>query len=149
MKSANKTAIKWIGRMIRPYSGPIALLALISASISICIVSFAFIARWLIDCAVGDREGTLLAPGAALIALLVVRIILNASQTHLHQWLIGKMDMRIKQHMFSELMKKEWNHFRNFYRKMLRPLEDMRKLNYRMDTVVWTKLVQCFLFARI
>ena len=115
MKSANKTAIKWIGRMIRPYSGPIALLALISASISICIVSFAFIARWLIDCAVGDREGTLLAPGAALIALLVVRIILNASQTHLHQWLIGKMDMRIKQHMFSELMKKEWKGFQSYH----------------------------------
>lgn len=115
MKSANNTAIKWIGRIIRPFSGYIALLALLSASISICIVSFAFIARWLIDCAVGDREGNLWAPGVAMIVLLVVRIILNVSQTHLHQWLIGKMDMRIKKHIFSELMKKEWKDFQSYH----------------------------------
>ena len=115
MKSANNTAIKWIGRMVRPFWGPIALLALISASVSVCIVSFAFIARWLIDCAVGDQEGSLWAPAIALIALLLVRIILNVSETHLHQWLNGKMDMRIKKHIFSELTKKEWKDFQSYH----------------------------------
>ena len=114
MKPAN-TVNNWIRQMIRPYVGHVVLLSVISALISVCIVAFALISRWLIDCAVGDTEGSLSAPGIALMSLLVVRLGLNAWQNYLHQWLVGKVDMRIKQHTFSRLMCKEWAAFRAYH----------------------------------
>lgn len=114
MKPAN-TVNNWIRQIIRPYAGHVALLSLISALISVCIVAFALISRWLIDCAVGAEEGSLWAPGIAMMSLLVVRLGLNAWQNYLHQWLVSKVDMRIKQHTFSRLMCKEWASFRAYH----------------------------------
>ena len=114
MKSAN-TVNNWIRQIMRPYVGHVVLLSVISALISVCIVAFALISRWLIDSAVGDAESSLLAPGIALMSLLVVRLGLNAWQNYLHQWLVGKVDMRIKQHTFSRLMCKEWASFRAYH----------------------------------
>ena len=110
MKPAN-TVQNWIRQIIRPYAGHVALLSLISALISMCIVAFALISRWLIDCAIGDTEGSVWLPGIAMMSLLVVRLALNAWQNYLHQWLVGKVDMRIKETIFSHLMDKEWASF--------------------------------------
>lgn len=114
MKPAN-TVKNWIRQIIRPYAGHVALLSLISALISMCIVAFALISRWLIDCAVGDTEGSVWLPGIAMMSLLVVRLALNAWQNYLHQWLVGKVDMRIKKTTFSRLMDKEWASFRLYH----------------------------------
>ena len=114
MKPAN-TVNNWIRQIIRPYWGHVVLLSLISALISVCIVVFALISQWLIDCAVGEIDGELWIPGAAMIGLLVVRLALNAWQNYLHQWLVGKVEMRIKQHTFSHLTGKEWSAFSAYH----------------------------------
>lgn len=114
MKPAN-TVKNWIRQIIRPYAGHVALLSLISALIAMCIVAFALISRWLIDCAVGDTEGSVWLPGIAMMSLLVVRLALNAWQNYLHQWLVGKVDMRIKKTTFSRLLDKEWASFRSYH----------------------------------
>ncbi len=114
MKPAN-TVNNWIRQIIRPYLGHIGLLSLCSALIAVSAVVFALISRWLIDCAVGEAEGSLWIPGIAMMGLLVVRILLNVGQNYLHQWLIGKVEMRIKEHTFSRLMCKQWEHFRAYH----------------------------------
>ena len=103
----SQTVKNWIAQMIRPYVGHIALLSLLSGLISVCVVSFALISRWLIDVAVGDTAGTLLWPAVALMILLGIRILLNVLQVHLNNWLSGKMEMRIKQHIFTTLFRKK------------------------------------------
>jgi len=114
MKSSH-TVNNWIRQITRPYWGYIGLLAFISALISVSSVVFALISRWLIDCATGETAGSLWVPGAVMIGLLVLRLILSVGQNFLHQWLLSKVQMRIKHHMFSCLMGKQWEHFRTYH----------------------------------
>ena len=111
----SQTVKNWIAQMVRPYVGHIALLSLLSGLISVCVVSFALISRWLIDVAVGDTAGTLLWPAVALMSLLGIRILLNVLQVHLNNWLSGKMEMRIKQHIFNTLFRKQYGDIRTFH----------------------------------
>jgi len=114
MKPAN-TVKNWIWQIIRPYVVHIGALSLISALIAICSVAFALISRWLIDCAVGDAEGSLWSPAIAMVALLLVRVLLNVAQVHLNYWLTGKVEMRIKERTFSRLMQKRWQDFQAYH----------------------------------
>ena len=110
-----KTVKNWIWQMIRPYVGRIVLLSLCSSLIAVCTVSFALVSRWLIDCAVGDAEGGLLQPALALTGLLAFRITLNVIQVQLNHWLSGKMEMRIKQHVFSTLFRKQYGDIKKYH----------------------------------
>ena len=105
MKSA-ATAKKWIAQMARPYVGRIILLSLISGVSAASTVVFALLSQQVIDRAIGGESFWL--PGVLLISVLAARVLLSVWYVYLNNWVSGKMEMSIKDRVFTALFRKQW-----------------------------------------
>lgn len=109
------TVKKWIGQIARPLIGKIVLISIISGLTAFSTVLFALLSKQVIDRAVGDAPGSLWIPGAGLIGLLVLRLIMHGSYVILHDWICGKMEIRIKNRVFNTLFRKHWRDVNRFH----------------------------------
>lgn len=110
-----KTAKKWIVQMARPLFGKIVLISIISGLTAFSTVLFALLSKQAIDRAVGDEAGNLWVPGALLVGLLCVRLLFSMSYVVLHDWICGKMEIRIKDRIFTTLFRKRWRDVNQFH----------------------------------
>lgn len=109
------TANKWIWRIARHDAGRIALLSLLTGISSAGTVVFALVSRRVIDIAVGDRQGSLLASVGWLIAVLLLQIVIDVFNSQFNARIAGKMEMRIKDRVFAELFRKQWSEVSRFH----------------------------------
>ena len=107
MKQA-KTAHNWIWRASRPFVGQIILLSVMSGLNALSAVGFALLSRQVIDRAMGVVPGNFWVPGALLVLLVAARIVTNVACNLLTGWISGRMEMRIKDRVFSTLFRKQW-----------------------------------------
>ena len=107
MKQA-KTAHNWIWRASRPFVGQIILLSIISGLNALSAVGFALLSRQVIDRAMGVVAGSFWVPGALLVLLVAARIVTNVVCNLLNGWISCRMEMRIKDRVFSILFRKQW-----------------------------------------
>ena len=129
MKSTNTQ--KWIWNIARPYVGSIVLLSVVNGMISGGTVLFALASRWVIDSAIaGDKDG-LLWGGCALVALLVAELLCHVFYNYYKVWVIGKVEIRIKETVFGALFKKKLKKIQAFHTGEL-----VHRLNADTDMVV-------------
>lgn len=100
------TAKNWIVQIARPYVGRIILLSLISGVSAGSTVVFALLSQQVIDRAIGGESFWL--PGILLIAVLAARVLLSVWYVYLNNWVSGKMEMSIKERVFTALFRKQW-----------------------------------------
>lgn len=112
MKPAS-TAKKWIGQIARPYVGRIVLLSLISGVSAGSTVVFALLSQQVIDSAIGGENFWW--PGLLLVSVLAVRVLLSVWYVYLNNWISGKMEMSIKERVFTALFRKQWQDVNGYH----------------------------------
>ena len=105
----NLTVQKWIFKAAKKDGLIILLLAVISGVISLCTVWFALISRSVVDIATGAAGGSMWRESAKLIGVLVFQALLNIVQSRLNIQVVGQMEIRINQMLFSRLFDKKWS----------------------------------------
>ena len=114
MKPA-KSAKNWIWQIAKPLAGRIAVLSAISGFIATSTVLFALLSQRVIDRATGDAQGSLWGPGLVLLSLLAIRLCMSTLYMVLHDWISGKMEIRIKDRIFNTLFHKRWRDVNAFH----------------------------------
>lgn len=110
-----KSAKKWIVEIARPLVGKIVLLSVISGLTAFSTVLFALFSKQVIDRAIGDEPGSVWVPGLLLVGLLCMRLFFSMSYVVLHDWICGKMEIRIKDRVFGTLFRKRWRDVNQFH----------------------------------
>ena len=109
------SANKWIWQIARRDVWRIALLSVLTGLSSAGAVVFALISRRVVDIAVGDAEGNLWVFIGWLIGVLVLQIAIDVFNSQFNARIAGKMEMRIKDRMFSLLFRKRWSDVSRFH----------------------------------
>ena len=89
--------LRWLAKAVRPYKGAMAIMMICHLLIACCAVGFVYVSKQLVDVAVAMFEGRPSGVGiwpwaAAMIGIVVLRILLNALRTYLQT----KTDIRLK-----------------------------------------------------
>ncbi|MBQ9841526.1 MAG: ABC transporter ATP-binding protein [Clostridia bacterium] len=114
MKPA-KTAQNWIWRITKRDFVAILLLSLISGLTSGGMVLFALITQNVIDTATGKQEGSLWVHGILLIGLVIAEGLLTILFNYLKSWTFGRIEIRVKDLVFSSLFQKKWKDISGFH----------------------------------
>jgi len=114
MQSA-KTAQKWIWQMTKPDFWAILLMSLISGLTSGGMVVFALITQNIIDTATGKVEGSLWVHGALLVGLVLAEGLLTIWFNYLKSWTFGRIEIRVKDAVFTTLFRKNWKDISSFH----------------------------------
>lgn len=110
-----KSAKKWIWEMTKPDFGYILLLSLISCLTSGGMVLFALITQNIIDIASHQQEGNLMVWGLLLVGLVLAEGLLNIWFNYLKSWTFGRIEIRIKDAVFTSLFRKQWRDVSSFH----------------------------------
>lgn len=89
--------LRWLAKAVRPYKGAMAIMMICHLLIACCAVGFVYVSKQLVDVAVAMFGGRPSGMGiwswaAAMIGIVVLRILLNALRTYLQT----KTDIRLK-----------------------------------------------------
>lgn len=107
-------AQKWIWRVARKEWLTILLLTVTGAAISLSYVVFALISQKVVDVATGVLEGNMWYYSSLLIAVLVLQAVIGICNHILQTRAIGRMEIRIKEKVFSCLYRKKWQNVSRF-----------------------------------
>ena len=79
--------IRWIFKLVNPYKGAMTVMMLCHVLLAACAIGFVYISKALVDVAVamfqGDAAGDLWIWGAAMVSIVLIRILLNALRSYL------------------------------------------------------------------
>ncbi len=98
----------WVWQMSRPHVWRIACLAVLSGLVSFSYVGFALLSQRVIDIATKEVAGNLWLFGGGLLGMLVLQCGLNVLYTHLQVRVTGRVEMDLKNRVFSRLLTKHW-----------------------------------------
>ena len=74
--------IRWIFKLVNPYKVAMTVMMLCHVLLAACAIGFVYISKALVDVAVamfqGDAAGDLWIWGAAMVSIVLIRILLNA-----------------------------------------------------------------------
>ena len=104
-----QSAQKWIWRVARKEWLTILLLTCTGAIISLSYIVFALISQKVVDIATGSLEGNMWHYSGLLIAVLLLQAFFGICNHVLQTRAIGKMEIRIKEKVFSGLYNKKWS----------------------------------------
>ena len=105
--------VKWFFRAARPYRLRLAVTMLCHVLIAGCAVGFVFVSKKLVDIAVAILSGkmagdSILVWASAIVAIVIVRVLLNALRTYLQTTTEIKLKNRLRRRLFNILL-----HLRN------------------------------------
>lgn len=100
---------RWFNRAIRPYRGAIAVMMLCHVLLAACSIGFVYVSKKLVDVAVailgGHPEGYGLSLWAcAMVAIVLLRILLNAMRSYLQTKTEIKLKNRLRSSLFDHLL---------------------------------------------
>lgn len=108
MKAARQTVFQWIYRISKPYLWSILLLAIISGVIALGYIWLALISSAILDISTGHRDGSIWVCVYILFGLIIVQALMNGVQSYLRVRISGRMEMAMKQSLFSSLSGKQY-----------------------------------------
>ena len=106
MKGKTVKALIW--DITRPDVGLLVITSLLGALSAGCGVSFALLSRQVLDIAVGTLEGSIWLYSGVLVGTLLLQVLLDLSGGYLGTVIAGRMDMRLKDTVFTSLFRKRW-----------------------------------------
>ena len=107
-KKPNKGTIKWIISVAKPVIPLIAVITVLSVALACFGTLLAFVSKEVIDVATGEAQGSFKEQILLLIGVVGVQIILNAILSALNVRATGKLLIALKNHLFSQILKKDW-----------------------------------------
>lgn len=116
MKSAkSKKALKWIYRYTGRQLWWIVFLSAITGAISLGYVLLAIVSKNILDIATGDSDGSLWLAILNIIGVIIFQAFLNIVYCNILIRAVGKIDISIRQGVFSALLKKKWQSVSQFH----------------------------------
>ncbi|MDO4847140.1 MAG: ABC transporter ATP-binding protein [Clostridiaceae bacterium] len=134
----NNSALNWIVKSSKKELGGLVLLVIGNALYSACGVSMAVFAKYIIDSAVrGDRDG-LLKYAVILLAVIAAQIALRLGCKALEVRISGKLEMKYKSDLFSQILKKDYLKISEFHSGELltRLTSDVNVVSQAVTTIV-------------
>jgi ATP-binding cassette subfamily B protein len=134
----NNSALNWIVKSSKKELGALVLLVIGNALYSACGVSMAVFAKYIIDSAVrGDRDG-LLKYALILLAVIAAQIALRLGCKALEVRISGKLEMKYKSDLFSQILKKDYLKISEFHSGELltRLTSDVSLVSQAVTTIV-------------
>ena len=104
----DKTALKWIWNNSRQELPGLVLLTVSNALYSVCGVSMAVFAKLIIDAAQKGEKTTLIKNAVWLLLVIIAQIILKLTGKSLEIRISGKLEIKYKTALFSNIMKKDY-----------------------------------------
>ena len=134
----NNSALNWIVKSSKKEFGALVLLVIGNALYSACGVSMAVFAKYIVDSAVrGDRDG-LLKYALILLAVIAAQIALRLGCKALEVRISGKLEMKYKSELFSQILKKDYLKISEFHsgELMTRLTSDVNVVSQAVTTIV-------------
>ena len=134
----NNSALNWIVKRSKKELGGLVLLVIGNALYSACGVSMAVFAKYIIDSAVrGDRD-SLLKYAVILLAVITAQIALRLGCKALEVRISGKLEMKYKSDLFSQILKKDYLKISEFHsgELMTRLTSDVSVVSQAVTTIV-------------
>lgn len=103
-----KNAIKWILENGKNSFPAIILLSIISITLSLIQINFATASKDVMDIATRQTEGVLKDAFLVLLALLLVRLILQIAVSYVNVHACSRFEIALKRHIFGILIKKDY-----------------------------------------
>ncbi len=91
------------------------VLVLTNIAISVCTVIFALISRDVIDLAVAGEKSALISAGIKLAIVILIEIVLRVVNSRMNVSFGGKMEMRMREKVFTSLLGKNWSEVAAFH----------------------------------
>lgn len=104
----NKGTIKWIVNVSKPVIPLIVLITVLSVALACFGTLLAFVSKEVIDVATGEIPGSFKDQIVRLVGVISVQIVLNAILSALNVRASGRLLMALKNHLFSQILKKDW-----------------------------------------
>ncbi len=108
MKMKRMKTHRWIWESTRGEFAGVALHTLVSVVISLCYVAFALVSRRVVDMATGAMQGNMWVQSGLLIGILLLQALLGICNLLLQTYTTTRIEMRIKERVFSALYHKKW-----------------------------------------
>ena len=134
----NNSALNWIVKSSKKELGGLVLLVIGNALYSVCGVSMAVFAKYIIDSAArGDRDG-LLKYAVILLAVIAAQIALRLGCKALEVRISGKLEIKYKSELFSQILKKDYLKISEFHsgELMTRLTSDVSVVSQAVTTIV-------------
>lgn len=103
-----QAGLKWIYFNTNTYLWVVVLLAIISGAIALSFILLALVSSQLLDIATGVKVGSVLRECLLLAGLILLQAVLNIISSNISVRVSGKMEMSMKQRLFSLLLKKKY-----------------------------------------
>lgn len=104
----NSSALNWIKRNSAKELPKLVLLSIVDAFYSVCGVSLAVFAKLIIDCAQKGDMNELLKNAVILLAVIILQIALKLGSKALEVRVAGKLEIKYKTELFSNILKKDY-----------------------------------------
>ena len=107
-KNDNSSALKWIYKNSKKHIPTVFGCALISAVTSVAYVLLAYVSSFVIDIAIGKKQGDIAFYITVLFLLILCQVALNLINSLLAARASGKLEMDFRNSFFSSIMKKQY-----------------------------------------
>lgn len=107
-KENNTPTLKWVYRQSKRYIPAVIAISVLGAVISVGYVLLALFSRDVIDIATGEKNGSLLKSGTALLGVVIFQVLANAANSVISVRINGRMTISLRNRLFSALMNKKY-----------------------------------------
>ena len=108
-KNNNRRALNWIYKNSKKYIPSIAVCTLISAVTSVAYVVLAYISSFVIDIAIGKKQGDISFYITVLFLLVLLQAVLNIGGSLMSTKVSAKLENSFRLSFFKNLMQKEYS----------------------------------------
>jgi len=98
----------WLKKEMQPYRGYVFLLAVLSVTVTLSSLAFAYLVRFLINSASDGKEKQLLIFSCIVLGLLLLKIILKTINAYVAEWLRTKMYSNLRARTFSKILRSDF-----------------------------------------
>ena len=109
-----KTTRKWIYNRLKPFIPWVILISLLNITSSIVYIGLAKISQRIIDTAT-TMQNSLIMGGVFLFSLIIVHLIIEASVSIMTAQISAKMNIHLRNYMFTSLMKKKYSNIAEYH----------------------------------
>ena len=111
----NNNALKWLYKYTKRQLIWVILLSVLSGGIALGFIGLALVSKNVLDIATGDIEGSMLGGVLGIAGIVILQAVLNIAYANIGVRAMGKINIRIRQGLFDEILKKKWKNISQYH----------------------------------
>ncbi len=116
MKKCNKNSVLgWIYNIFKSQLFAIILMCFCSVIVSLSFVWLAFLSKDLLEIATGDQNGSFAKYGILFAIIVIIQVLISGIHSLLRTLISGKFTIKIREHLFQTLQKKEYSKLQKYH----------------------------------